>query len=62
MSTKSAQHPTRAPFQARPKVILITALILLFAALAWTVVYTRMAGTTPIGGRAPVLSPSETAH
>lgn len=42
MSTKSSQHPNsgRTPFQARHKVIVVTALILLVAAIAWTMRYT----------------------
>ena len=62
MSTKSAQKPTVPPFQARKGVILFTVIILLVAALAWTMLYTRMAATTPLGGHAPVISPTEVAH
>lgn len=62
MSTKSAQHPTQAPLQARHKVIVVTAIILLVAAVAWIMAYTRAVGTAPIAGKAPVISPTETAH
>jgi hypothetical protein len=60
MSTKSAQHPhSNTPFQAHRKVILFTVTVLLVAAFAWTFVYTRLVATTPMGAKAPVISPSE---
>ena len=63
MSTKSAyKSPTRVPFQARHKVIVVTVVILAIAWLAWNFLYTRMAATTPIGGKAPVISPTETVR
>ena len=64
MSTKSSQHPGsgRVPFQARHKVIVVTVVILLIAAVAWIMAYTRAVGTAPLGGTAPVISPTESAH
>ena len=55
MSTKSSQHPNgggggQVPFQARHKVMVVTVVILLAAALIWTYMYTRVAGNAPIGG------------
>jgi hypothetical protein len=61
MSTKSAQHRHggQVPFQARRKVILVTVVILLFAAAAWIMTYTRAVATTPTGSQAPIIDPAQ---
>lgn len=50
---------TQVPFQARKKVILVTVVILLIAAGAWIMTYTRAVATTPNGQQAPIIDPNQ---
>jgi hypothetical protein len=38
--------------------LVITVVILLLAAGAWIMTYTRAVGTTPIGGQTPIVDPN----